>query len=419
MVALRVIYVVKASFPTSVCEEFAMNFDNDQKARDFRIKVRAFLRTNWQSHPSNGKLRYPSRESFRTGSAILKESGWLAPNWPRRWGGAELSPVERYVLEEELVAVRFPPIDRIAFDLAGPVIYTFGSTEQKARYLPNMLSGNEFWCQGFSEPESGSDVNSLRTSATRDGNVYIVEGRKIWTSNAHFADMMFALVKVKTGGKLQNGLTFILIDMQDPNVSVRPLATIDGRRHLNEVSLDKVRVPTTNVVGEIGRGWSNARFLLANERVLVSQVPRTRQILSRVKRWASLAQQNNRSLIMEPGFKQRLAQAEIDLFALEFTVLRVLYASENNPTDGLTSVVKLRGAELRQRVSELAVEVVGDRGLILEGNVEGPESGDDLPQAPDCVPGIANEYLFNLSLSIAGGTSEIQRNLIASLTLGL
>jgi alkylation response protein AidB-like acyl-CoA dehydrogenase len=282
-----------------------------------------------------------------------------------------------------------------------------------------MLSGDEFWCQGFSEPESGSDVNSLRTSATRDGNFYVVEGRKIWTTNAHLADMMFALVKIKMAGKLQNGLTFILIDMHDPNVSVRPLATIDGRRHLNEVSFDKVRVPITNVVGEIGRGWSNARFLLANERVLLSQVPRTRQILARAKRWASLVQQNDRSLITEPTFKQRLAQAEIDLFALDFTALRVLYASENDAIDGLTSVVKLRGAELRQRVSELAVEVFGDRGLILPSNGDGPEPGDDLPQLPDDVSGVANEYLFNLSASIAGGTSEIQRNLIASLTLGL
>src|ERR1700722_9501975 len=144
-----------------------MNFEDDQKARDFRIKVRAFLQGHWQNHPSKGMLKYQNGESFRIGCEILKEGGWLAPNWPKRWGGAELSPVERYVLEEELVAASFPPIDRIAFDLAGPVIYTFGSMEQKARYLPKMLSGDEFWCQGFSEPESGSDITSLRTSATR------------------------------------------------------------------------------------------------------------------------------------------------------------------------------------------------------------------------------------------------------------
>jgi alkylation response protein AidB-like acyl-CoA dehydrogenase len=314
---------------------------------------------------------------------------------------------------------RFPPIDRIAFDLAAPVIYTFGSIEQKARYLPKILSGEEFWCQGFSEPESGSDVNSLRTSATRDGNQYVVDGRKIWTTNAHFADQMFALVKMKVGGRLQNGITFILIDMHDPRVSVRPLATIDGRSHVNEVSLDEVRVPVTNVVGEIGRGWINARFLLANERVLVSQASRTRQVLARVKRWASLRQISGRPLITDAGFKQRIVQAEIDLLALEFAALRVLYANDGTATEGLASVLKLRGSELRQRVSELAVEVKGDRGFILQEVIGVPSAESDPPDFPGYSAEVASDYLFNLSATIAGGTSEIQRNLIAGLGLGL
>jgi alkylation response protein AidB-like acyl-CoA dehydrogenase len=396
-----------------------MEFDGDQKARNFRSVVRTFLQTHWENGAQNARLRFLSPEAFRTGVKILNKGGWLAPNWPKRWGGAELSPVEQYVLDEELVAARFPPVDRIAFDLAAPVIYTFGSIEQKARYLPKILSGEEFWCQGFSEPEAGSDVNSLRTSATRDGNYYVVDGRKIWTTNAHFADMMFALVKIKSGAKLQNGLTFILIDMHDPDVSVRPLVTIDGGHHLNEVTLNKVRVPAANVVGEIGRGWTNARFLLANERVLVSQAPRTRQALACVKRWASLRQLDGRPLVTEPGFRQRLVQAEIELFAVEFAALRVLYASENDGTEGLASALKLRGSELRQRVSELAVEVLGDRGFIFYGRGEGPASTDELPEFSDYASGVLFEYLFNLSATIAGGTSEIQRNLMAGLALGL
>jgi alkylation response protein AidB-like acyl-CoA dehydrogenase len=392
-----------------------MNFDDDESIGQFRSEVRAFLKSHWQGHLADVDMRYPNPKAFRTGVTLLKKGGWLAPNWPKRWGGAELRPIERYVLDEELVGANFPLVDRIAFELAAPVIYTFGSMEQKNRYLPKMLSGEEFWCQGFSESESGSDVNSLRTSAARDGNDYVIDGRKIWTTNAHFADMMFALVKMKIAGKLQNGLTFILIDMHDPNVSVRPLVTIDGRTRVNEVNLNQVRVPASNVVGEIGRGWTNARFLLANERVFLSHVPQTRGILEQVKHWASLQRVSDSLLIEERGFRQRVAQLEIDLFVLEFAVLRVLDAPQG--TEGLASVLKVRGAELTQRANELAVEVLGPRGLAL--NADEVDADPELPEMKRCAAHVAGDYLFSLSASIAGGTSEIQRNIIAGLALGL
>jgi alkylation response protein AidB-like acyl-CoA dehydrogenase len=399
---------------------YVMNFEDDQRINGFRSEVRGFLKTHWQSHLAGDEMRYPNPKAFRAGVDLLKKGGWLAPNWPKRWGGAELQPIEGYVLEQELIGAGFPLIDRLAFDLAAPVIYTFGSMEQKNRYLPKMLSGEEFWCQGFSEAESGSDVSSLRTSATRDGSHYVVEGRKIWTTNAHFADMMFALVKVKIGGRLQNGLTFILVDMHDPNVSVRPVTTIDGRPHVNEVTLNQVRVPAANVVGEIGRGWTNARFLLVNERVFLSQAPRTRNILERVKQWASVKRENGGApLINEHGFRQRLAQMEIDLFALEFAVLRVLYASESNAVEGLAPALKLRGAELMQRVSELAVEILEDRAFILRAGLDKVAADPDLPKSRGVTFDVARDYLYSLAASIAGGTNEIQRNLIAGLALGL
>jgi alkylation response protein AidB-like acyl-CoA dehydrogenase len=396
-----------------------MNFDDDQRVKDFRSEVRTFLKVHWQSHLADEYMRFSNPKAFLAGVTLLNKGGWLAPNWPKRWGGAELPPIERYVLDEELVRAGFPPIDRIAFDLAAPVIYTFGSMDQKNRYLPKMLSGEQFWCQGFSEAESGSDVNSLRTSATRDGNDYVVDGRKIWTTNAHFADMMFALVKVKVAGKLQSGLTFILIDMHDPNVSVRPIVTIDGRPHVNEVTLNQVRVPAANVVGEIGRGWTNARFLLGNERLYLAQAPRTRSILERVKRWASLKRVNGRALIVEPGFKERLVQLEINLFALEFALLRALYGGEANAIEGLAPALKLRGAELMQRICELAVEVLGDRGLILRCDGDEIAADPDMQQMKGFTSRVASDYLFSLSATIAGGTSEIQRNLIAGLALEL
>jgi alkylation response protein AidB-like acyl-CoA dehydrogenase len=229
--------------------------------------------------------------------------------------------------------------------------------------------------------------------------------------------MMFALVRVKTEGRLQPGLTFILIDMHDPRVSIRPIITIDGRHHINEVSLDGVRVPLGNVVGEVGRGWRNARFLLASERVLLAQAPWTRQGLADVKRLAALRKRDGRGLRNDPSFQRRLMQAEIDLCALEATILRVLYASPNDPVvSGLSCVLKLRGAELKQRLGDLAMEALGDRALI---------SYPDRDTIGQAAPGseyasaVAKEYLMSLSATIAGGTSEIQRNLIAAVSLGL
>jgi alkylation response protein AidB-like acyl-CoA dehydrogenase len=398
-----------------------MNLDADPADEGFRTEVQTFLSRSWLNSDARRRHYRQGRESFAVAAKILRPKGWLAPSWPKEWGGADLSPAQRYILEEELNKAGFPPRDRIAIELAGPVIYSFGSIEQKRRYLPRILDGDEVWCQGFSEPESGSDVNSARTSAVRDGEHYIVEGRKLWTSHGHFADMMFALVRLKTVAGTQPGLTFLLIGMHDPNITVRPIVTIDGRHHVNEVTLDRVRVPAANVVGEPGKGWHNARFLLARERVLLSRAPQTRQNLARAKRWAALQKRNGRPLLEDASFSRKLAQAEIELQALEFAVLRVLYGSRDDPViAGLTCALKLRGSELRQRVSELAVEALGDRGLILKSDqlqngspeLEETRSLDDPSTAPA-------EFLFNLSATIAGGTSEIQRNIIAGVALGL
>jgi alkylation response protein AidB-like acyl-CoA dehydrogenase len=398
-----------------------MNFDAHPADDRFRAEVRSFLKVNWSKDSSNPNVTYRGREAFAMAARLLREKRWLAPGWPVEWGGADLPPAQRYILEEELSAAGFPPKDRIAIDLAGPVIYTFGSLEQKRRYLPCILAGEEIWCQGFSEPDSGSDVNSVQTSATRDGSHYIVEGRKLWTSHAHFADMMFALVRLKTEAGRQHGLTFLLISMRDPNVAVRPVITIDGRHHLNEVSLNKVRVPASNVVGEPGRGWHNARFLLRNERVLLSQAPRTRQALARLIRRAASQHRNGRCLLEDLSFKRRLAQLEIDLQALEFAVLRVLHASQDDTkVDGLACAIKIRGSELRQRVSELAVETLGDQSLIMHSdrNPNEPRQNDS-PLDLDDSSMVVKDFLFDMSTTIAGGTSEIQRNLIAGLALGL
>jgi alkylation response protein AidB-like acyl-CoA dehydrogenase len=387
----------------------------------FRKEIRSFLKLRWHRDEGTYDLNERSREAFAKAAQILKGTGWLAPAWPPEWGGAGLLPPQRYILEEELIAAGFPPKDRIALDLVGPVIITFGTLAQKRRYLPHILDGAEIWCQGFSEPESGSDVNSARTTAILDGSDYIVEGSKLWTTNAHFADMMFALVRLKTRGRLDTGLTFLLINMRDANVEVRPIITIDKKHRLNEVHLNRVRVPVSNVVGEPGRGWYNARFLLANERVLLSQAPRNRYRLAKLKRFLALRSHAGGYPPEDPIFMRKLAQVEIDLLALDFAVLRVLHSSGNDPImHGLTCAVKLAGSLLRQRISELTFEALGDRRLVTASNNE--TAGDLVSPPPPALegnPSATDDFLFDLSATIAGGTSEIQRNLIAAIALEL
>jgi alkylation response protein AidB-like acyl-CoA dehydrogenase len=398
-----------------------MDLTPDPADDAFRAEVREFLRTHWSGTVAASHMQPRGRDAFTLAAKILGLKKWLAPAWPSEWGGANLPPIRRYILEQELATVRFPPRDRMALDLAGPVIHTFGSAEQKGRYLPRILDGSEIWCQGFSEAEAGSDVNAIRTSATWNGTHYVVEGRKLWTTNAHFADMMFALVRVRADTGLQPGLTIMLINMDDKRISVRPIRTIDGRHHINEVTIDKVLVSPSNMVGERGRGWSNARVLLSNERVLLAQVPQTRQMIERVKKRTGASAELPAAMRCDAGFLTRLALAEIELKALEFAALRALHAVERGPmTEGLISALKLRGADLKQRVGELEIESLGDRGLVLgpipgasRWPVEGDRSVDDMEEL------VIRDYLFDLTATIAGGTSEIQRNVIAGIALSM
>lgn len=396
-----------------------MNLVEDNGDVSFRAEVRHYLRDKWPSAQValNAGLGY--RQGVALGAKILYETRWLAAGWPREYGGGNLSPARLLILDEELAAVDFPPRDQIALRLAGPVIYTFGTADQKTRYLPHIIAGDELWCQGFSESESGSDVNSLRTSATPRGNNYVVEGSKLWTTNAHFADMMFALVKVKINNKLDHGLTFLLIDMRQAGVTIRPLLTLDGRHHFNEVIFDKVLVPITNVVGDVGKGWINARFLLKRERILLAKIPQTRQKLTQLKRRIAMNRDYLLSSDENAAFIARLSKIEIELMALEYTVLRILSGTdEEQIIDGLMCVVKLRGSELRQRISELEAEAVGHKGIVMRY-----DNSDNSPSSPATDPSnelmAAADYLFELSATIAGGASEIQRNIISAMTLEL
>jgi len=402
-----------------------MNFDLDPADAAFQAEMRAFIR---QALPADIARRgrqgfHATHDDVQTWMRILNARGLAAVHWPEQYGGADWSPLRRHLFQVELRAAGAPVPDQAALELVGPVLYTFGDEVQKARYLPAILNADTFWCQGFSEPNSGSDLASLKTSAVRDGDHYVVNGQKTWTSEAHKADMMFALVRTDAEARPQAGISFLLIDMKSPGVSVRPIYTINEGLSVNEVFFDDVRVPVENLVGEANRGWGYAKFLLTNERTMSAETPHTAFDLAMVKQIAAVEPRGGRPLIEDPLFSARLARFEIELRALETAVLRVLHMSEGDPALNATaSVLKLRGSELRQRIADLAVEALGDHGLAVFPDVEGQDNMDVLapvPPAPDHAAGWLSRAMFRRATTIYGGANEIQRTIIAKSVLGL
>ncbi|KQZ29927.1 acyl-CoA dehydrogenase family protein [Caulobacter sp. Root1472] len=402
-----------------------MNFDLDPADAAFQAEMRAFIR---QALPADIARRgrqgfHATHDDVQAWMRILNARGLAAVHWPRQHGGTDWSPLRRHLFQVELRAAGAPVPDQAALELVGPVIYTFGDEVQKARYLPAILNADTFWCQGFSEPNSGSDLASLKTSAVRDGDHYVVNGQKTWTSEAHKADMMFALVRTDGEARPQAGISFLLIDMKSPGVSVRPIYTINEGLSVNEVFLDNVRVPVENLVGDENRGWGYAKFLLTNERTMSAETPHTAFDLDQVKQIAAVERRGGRPLIEDPLFAVRLARFEIELRALEAAVLRVLHMGENDPALNATaSVLKLRGSELRQRIADLAVEALGDHGLAVFPDVEGQDNMDVLapvPPAPDYAAGWLSRMMFRRATTIYGGANEIQRTIIAKSVLGL
>ncbi len=384
-----------------------MRLLDDAEELAFREEVRDFLRDLPPEIPSAQPFGYEHSRAIRElWTRTLARRGWLVPHWTRAWGGRNWPPMFHYILTQELCAHGCPEIDRIGTDLVGPILQLVGSQAQQQRYLPRILDGREFWCQGFSEAGAGSDLALVRTAARREGDHYRVNGRKLWATQAHEADMMFALVKVNAGVSLQQGHTFLLIDMHADGVTVRPIITIDGRHHVNEVALQDVCVPVANRVGEEGKGWSYARSILGTERMGAAGIPHTRRDLGYLRELASRMRQDGHLISEEPLFRHRLAKLEIEVLALEFLLLRVLHATPGTEREALGCVLKLRGTQAYQRVSDLMMGVAGTRAtaLVQEGT-------------PSYEPSVAAAYLFRRSATIAGGTSEIQRNMIAALAL--
>lgn len=373
----------------------------------FRQDVRDFI---MESVPEevrrNADLgRHAGRDEVVAWQRALHTRGWGAPTWPRQFGGTGWDPVKVYLFNLECGLGAAPKVPAFGTKMVGPVIMAFGSDAQRQFYLPRILSADDWWCQGFSEPGAGSDLAALKSRARREGGYYIVNGQKIWTTKAQHANRMFALVRTSDDGGKREGISFLLIDMDSPGITVRPIISIDGSHTLNEVFLDDVQVPAANLVGQEGKGWEYARFLLANERSDITGVGRSRRLMARVR--AVVDPRTNPALIAE------IAEAEIALSALEVTELRYLAAQAEGFEPGAgPSLLKLRGTEIQQELTRLLREALGYEALRF-GDAGVAALNDIDPHAAWMIEGVNEEYLYNRASTIYGGTSEIQLGIIA------
>ena len=398
-----------------------LRFTPDEIA--FRDEVRAFFRDNVPAEVRERLVEGEtvSRDQQAAWTRVLDAKGWGAPHWPKEYGGTGWGPMQQYIFLEE--SQKHPAPQPLAFgvNMVGPVIYTFGSEAQKKRYLPAILSLDDWWCQGFSEPGSGSDLASLKTRAVRDGDHYIVNGQKTWTTLAQYADWIFCLVRTNTEAKKQEGISFLLIDMKTPGIEVRPIITMDGGREINEVFLTDVRVPAENLVGEENKGWDYAKFLLGNERTNIARIGMSKQRLARIRELAAKEMSAGRPLIEDQKFREKLASVEIDLKALEMTQLRVVAADarrgHTGKPDPASSYLKIKGSEIQQATTHLLMEVMGPYAMPYQPE---PEEGSNEPPIGPGYGAFAAPNYFNFrKVSIYGGSNEIQKNIIAKAVLGL
>ncbi|MGQ5702257.1 acyl-CoA dehydrogenase family protein [Sandaracinobacteroides sp. A072] len=391
----------------------------------FREEVRAFIAENYPAS-LRGKQDEGDelgREDMLSWHRILAKKGWSAPAWPKEYGGTGWTATQRYIFSEELARADTVAVLPFGINMVGPVIYTFGTPEQKAKHLPGILSGDVWWCQGYSEPGAGSDLANLRTRAervTEDGkDYYIVNGQKTWTTLAQHADWGFFLVRTNPTAKAQEGISFLLIDMKTPGITVKPIITLDGGHEVNEVFLDNVKVPVENRIHEENKGWTCAKFLLAHERTGIAGVARSKRGIERLKGIARSQQDGaGEPLLHNPFFRRKVAELETDLTALEFTELRTLAGEASGKGPGPeSSLLKVKGTEIQQRITELVLEAAGHYAAPYFRQF--PEGSNEYPIGPEFAHRAAPAYFNMRKTSIYGGSNEIQRNIIAKMVLGL
>ncbi|MGO1897293.1 MAG: acyl-CoA dehydrogenase family protein [Brevibacterium yomogidense] len=392
----------------------------NQEEREFAQHMRDFYRTEIPE-----EIRYKvatgqemGKDDLVTTQRILNAHGYAVPNWPVEWGGQDWTPVQRHIWLEEMQLACVPQPLAFNASMVGPVIAAFGSQEIKERFLPATANIDIWWSQGFSEPDAGSDLASLKTSAVRKGDVYIVNGQKTWTTLGQYGDWIFMLVRTDPTVKKQAGISFLLIDMTTPGVTVRPIELIDGSVEVNEVFFDNVEVPVENLVGEENKGWTYAKFLLGNERTGIARIGMSKVNLARAKAYAAMTRTSRGTLLDDPMFSARLTKLEARLTALEFTQLRILstQVAGNDQPDPRSSVLKLHGSQLQQDITELLVDVLGPQGLDF---IEAPATADGFTDLPTASVDAIRDYFNYRKVTIYGGSSEVQRGIISKAILGL
>ena len=386
----------------------------------FQNEVRSFIAENYPVALRDRRKieRELSKEEHLSWHRVLAKKGWVAPSWPLEYGGLSWTPTQKYIFSQELARAETVPLMPFGLMMVAPVIWTHGTQAQKDYYLPRIYQGTDWWCQGYSEPGAGSDLASLRTRAVKDGDHYVINGAKTWTTLAQHADMMFCLVRTDVDARPQSGISFLLIDMKTPGITVCPIITMDGGHEVNEIFLEDVRVPVANRIGAENEGWTYAKMLLGHERSGMAGVARSKHQLARLKQVARNTLDDGRPLIESADFAHKLASVEIELLALEFTDLRMLAAeSAGNSPGPESSILKIKGTEIQQRITELLIEAAGVYGAPYLRGMR--PDGDNFPNVPPDLAGIAPEYFNMRKSSIYGGSNEIQHNIIAKAVLGL
>ena len=397
-----------------------LNFSADEIA--FRHEVRAFIDASLPAATRAWLVagKSPTKAMVIEWQKILNAKGWAVPEWPVQWGGPGWSAAQKYIFREELQMAPAPSPLGFNVNMCGPVIIAFGTEAQKQRFLPRMANLDDWWCQGFSEPGAGSDLAGLKCRAVRDGNGWVINGQKTWTTLAQHADWIFLLCRTNPEAKKQEGISFILCPMNLPGITVRPIITIEGGHEVNEVFFDDVRVPVENLVGEENKGWDCAKYLLGNERFGQARVGASRERIRRLKIIARESMDGGRPLIEDPDFRRQMTEIEVELKALEMTVMRVIAQdmkradSKPNPA---TSVLKIKGTEIQQGVSEMLMKAAGPYAWV-DGDPD-EEGSNEWDLAPDWAFGLAGTYFNWRKQSIYGGSNEIQRNIMAKAFLGL
>ena len=390
---------------------------------DFQKEVNSFFN---EKYPADIKEKQNKsvpleKEDFIRWQKTLYEQGWAAPNWPVEYGGTGWTPVQKYIFANENAKANAPAIVPFGLGMVGPVIYTYGNEAQKKKFLPGILASDVWWCQGYSEPGSGSDLASLKMKAERVGNEYVLNGTKTWTTLGHMADWIFCLVRTSSDvARRQEGISFILVDMATEGVSVKPIITIEGDREVNEVHFENVKVPAENLIGEEGRGWTYGKVLLQHERTSIAGVARSQYRLSRLKEKIRNSDNTQPSLTGDNDFLKKIGQLEIELKALEFTELRTLAAVSVGKAPGPeSSLLKIRGTEIQQKLDELFMEAAGYFSLpyVPQQYNLNSDPEEHVGFGADSVSSLV--YFNNRKASIYGGSNEIQKNIIAKHVLGL